>query len=211
MTSIGLVVIANVWGETVEEYREAVERLSQSPVDAIELNISCPNVPGGTILGQQVEKAAQVVRQARRVCKKPLWVKLPPEASLEVAQAVQDQGADAICAVNTFRAMAIDTATGKPVFKNTFAGLSGPVIKPIALRIVYELTSALEIPVVGIGGITSGQDAVEFIMAGAHAIQVGTANFIDPLSGIRIVQDLQKFMESRKLQGWEEIRGCAHR
>lgn len=204
-----IVTIANVWGETQAEYIEIVERLSGSAVDAIELNLSCPNVPG-EMLGQQAEETGQVVRAARKASKKPLWVKLPPDARLEVAQAVEEACADAVCAVNTFRAMAIDFEAGKPVFERVFAGLSGPAIRPIALRIVYELAIALDIPVIGIGGITTWKDAVAFIMAGATAVQVGTANFIDPCSAIRIVGGLEEFMQHRGLNDWEEIRGRAH-
>jgi dihydroorotate dehydrogenase (NAD+) catalytic subunit len=204
-----IVTIANVWGETQAEYVEMVERLSGSAVDAIELNLSCPNVPG-EMLGQQAEETGQVVRAARKVSRKPLWVKLSPDARVEVAQAAEQAGTDAVCAVNTFRAMAIDIETGKSVFERVFAGLSGPAIRPIALRIVHELVTALDIPVIGIGGITTWQDAVAFIMAGASAIQVGTANFIDPWSAIRIVEGLEEFMQHRGLSNWEEIRGCAH-
>jgi len=150
------------------------------------------------------------VKAAHKVSTKPLWVKLPPDARLEVAQAAEQAGTDAVCAVNTFRAMAIDIETGKPVFERVFAGLSGPAIRPIALRIVHELVTALDIPVIGIGGIATWQDAVAFIMAGASAIQVGTANFIDPCSAIRIVKGLEEFMQHRGLNNWEEIRGCAH-
>lgn len=209
MKAQGIATIANVWGETPEAYAELVERLSEAGVDAIELNLSCPNVPG-EMLGQRAETAKEVVRATRRVCHKPLWVKLPPDTGLEVAQAIENAGADAVCAVNTFRAMEIDIATGKPVFKRVFAGLSGPAIRPIALRIVYELVAALDIPVVGIGGITSWQDAVAFIMAGATAVQVGTANFIHPTRAIDIVNGLERFMQHRNLENWEAIRGCAH-
>ena len=204
-----IVTVANVWGERPTEYVEIVERLSESAVDAIELNLSCPNVPG-EMLGQQAKAAGQVVKEVRKVSKKPLWVKLPPNVRLEVAQAVEEEGANAVCASNTFRAMAIDIETGKPVFGRVFAGLSGPAIRPIALRIVYELVDVLDIPVVGIGGITTWQDAVAFIMAGATAVQVGTANFIDPWSAIRIVEGLEEFMRHRRHSNWEEIRGCAH-
>jgi len=209
MKAQGITTVANVWGETQAEYIEMAERLSESAVDAIELNVSCPNVPG-EMLGQQAEAAGRVVKEARKVSKRPLWVKLPPDAGLSVAQAVEGEGADAVCAVNTFRAMAVDIETEKPVFKQVFAGLSGPAIRPIALRIVYELVDVLDIPVIGIGGITTWQDAVAFIMAGVTAVQVGTANFIDPRSAIRIVDELEEFMRHRGLTTWEEIRGCAH-
>jgi len=162
------------------------------------------------MLGQQAEAAGRVVKEARKMSRKPLWVKLPPDAGLEVAQAVEEEGANAVCASNTFRAMAVDIETGKPVFKQVFAGLSGPAILPITLRIVYELVDVLDIPVIGIGGITTWQDVVAFIMAGATAVQVGTANFISPTCAIDMVEGLEKFMRHRRLNNWEEIRGCAH-
>jgi len=210
MISQGLVTIANVWAETPEDYAEAAERLSSSAVAAVELNVSCPNVPE-TMLGQQTEAIARVVREARKVCRKPLWVKLPPDAPLDVALAAEKEGVDAVCAVNTVRGLAIDIGERRPVFDRIFAGLSGPAIKPIALRVVYELAATLTIPVIGIGGITTWQDVVEFIMAGACAVQVGTAHFIDPLIGPRMIDGLFQYMEREGLSNWEEIRGCAHR
>ncbi|MBC7093873.1 dihydroorotate dehydrogenase [Candidatus Bipolaricaulota bacterium] len=211
----GAVVIANVWGASPEEYEQVVQALASSPVDAIELNLSCPNVPGNGIPGRDAAATAEVVGRARAVARgKPLWAKLPPEAPaglVAVAQAAQEAGADAVCAANSFPALAVDIRTGRPVFANVVAGLSGPAIKPLALRIVYELSREVDIPVVGIGGITTWEDAVEFIMAGAHAIQIGTANFLDPYAGPRIVDGLRAFMEARGLGSWEEIRGCAHR
>jgi len=209
MKAQGVVAVANVWGEGEAEYVEAVERLSSSAVDAIELNLSCPNVPG-KMLGQRAEEVRHVVSEARSVSEKPLWVKLPPDAHLEVAQAAERAGAEAVCASNTFRAMAIDTETGKPVFERVFAGLSGPAIRPIALRIVYELAAALTIPVIGIGGITTWQDAVAFMMAGAKAIQVGTGNFLDPRCAIEIVEKLEQFLVTKKRE-LKEVCGCAHR
>lgn len=205
-----IVTVANVWGETQAEYIEAVERLSESAVDAIELNLSCPNAPG-EMLGQRAKPAGQVMRVVRKVCKKPLWVKLPPDAGSEVARAVEEAGADAVCASNTFRAMAIDTETGKPVFERVFAGLSGPAIRPIALRIVYELAAALTIPVIGIGGITTWEDAVAFMMAGATAIQIGTGNFINPRCAMEIVEKLEQFLSDQQFREWKEVCGCAHR
>ena len=210
MISQGLVTIANVWAETPEDYAEAAERLSSSAVAAVELNVSCPNVPE-TMLGQQTEAIARVVREARKVCRKPLWVKLPPDAPLDVALAAEKEGVDAVCAVNTVRGLAIDIGERRPVFDRIFAGLSGPAIKPIALRVVYELAATLTIPVIGIGGITTWQDVVEFIMAGACAVQVGTAHFIDPLIGPRMIDGLFQYMEREGLSNWEEIRDCAHR
>lgn len=209
MKEQGLVVIANVWGETAAEYADAVERLSDSSVDAIELNVSCPNVTGD-VIGAQKALTQDVVRAVRAVCKRPLWVKLPPDAGIGVAKVVEAEGADAVCAINTIRGMAIDVATGRPVFARGFAGLSGPAIKPIALRVVYELSQTLTIPVVGIGGITTWRDAVEFIMAGAHAVQIGTANFVNPRTGIQIVEEMEAFIKERNLKDWEAIRACAH-
>jgi len=204
-----LVVIANVWGETAAEYKEAVERLNDASVDAIELNVSCPNVPGD-VIGAQRTLTEEVMKAVRPICKKPLWVKLPPDADVGVAKVVEAEGADAVCAINTIRGMAIDVATGRPVFHRGVAGLSGPAIKPIALRAVYELSQTLAIPVVGIGGITTWQDAVEFIMAGAHAVQIGTANFVNPRAGVQIAEEMEAFMKERKLKDWEAIRACAH-
>ena len=210
MKERGIVTVANVWGERPTEYVEIVERLSEAAVDAVELNLSCPNVPG-EMLGQRAKTTGDVVRETRRVCSKPLWVKLPPDASSEVARAVEEAGADAVCASNTFRAMAIDTETGKPVFERVFAGLSGPAIRPIALRIVYELAAALTIPVIGIGGITTWEDAVAFMMAGATAIQIGTGNFINPRCAIEIVEKLEQFLSNQQFREWKEVCGCAHR
>lgn len=211
MRDLGTVVIANIWGETPEEYGELAERLSGSGVDAIELNLSCPNVPGIGLLGGSAKGTAWAVRVARAACGEPLWVKLPPEGDvLGAARAAEKEGAEAISAANTFRGLAIDIATGRPVFANTFGGLSGPAIKPLALRLVYELSQAVSIPVIGIGGIASWEDALEFIMAGAHAVQVGTANFIDPLCALRIIRGLEVFLKERGIETWEGIRGCAH-
>ncbi|HDL85417.1 MAG TPA: dihydroorotate dehydrogenase [Candidatus Acetothermia bacterium] len=209
MKAQGITVITNVWGNDPGEYERSVARLCDSSVDAIEINVSCPNVSRGGPVGEDAIRTAAVVRRSRKVCTLPLWVKLPPAGGLAVARTAQEEGADAVSAVNTFRGMAIDIKTGKPVFVNVVAGLSGPAIKPIALRIVYELAAALTIPVVGIGGIGDWRDALEFIMAGAHAVQVGTANFVDPLAAVKIVAGLEKYMEENKITDWEGIRGNA--
>ena len=211
MKEQGITVIANVWGDSPAEYEQAVARLCDSPLDAIELNVSCPNVSQGGPVGEDARRTARVVRRARRACTVPLWVKLPPASGIAVARAAQEEGADAVSAVNTFRGMAIDIETGRPVFANVVAGLSGPAIKPIALRIVYELAGALPIPVVGIGGIGDWRDALEFIMAGAYAVQVGTANFVDPLAAMKIVAGLERYMDEKGIGNWEVIRGSAQR
>jgi len=211
MRQLGTRLIANVWGETPQEYRKLAGRLSRSDVDAVELNLSCPNVPGGKIRGSFPEEVARIVGLCRRVCEKPLWVKLPPEGDvLGSARAAERAGADAITASNTFRALAIDVGRGRPVFAGRIGGLSGPAIKPIALRVVYELSREVDVPVIGCGGIVSWEDAVEFIMAGAHAVQVGTGNFIDPLCIPKLIRGLEDFLAGRGLKDWEGIRGCAH-
>ncbi len=209
MKKQGITVIANVWGENAHEFEQAAARLNSSPVNAVELNLSCPNISQQGLIGDDPSSTGQVVRLTRKVCDKPLWVKLPPSAKLSVARAAQSEGADVISAVNTFRGMAIDIQTATPVFSNVVGGLSGPAIKPIALRIVYELASHLQIPVVGIGGISDWRDAIEFIMAGAWAVQVGTQNFVDPLAGPKIISKLGQYIQDNKIEDWEEIRGCA--
>ena len=157
--------------------------LSESGVDIVELNISCPNVKvGGMAYGVKAEAAGEVVRMVRDACKKPLMVKLSPQAENipEMCKAVEAAGADAISLTNTFQACAIDLEKRRPVFDNIFAGLSGPAVRPIALRMVWQAVGAVNIPVVGLGGIATGKDALEFIMAGATAVQVGAANFANP-------------------------------
>ncbi len=179
----GTVAIANLGGHSEEEYVEGAALLSESAVDIVELNISCPNVKvGGMAYGVKAEAAGEVVRMVRDACKKPLMVKLSPQAENipEMCKAVEAAGADAISLTNTFQACAIDLEKRKPVFNNIFAGLSGPAVRPIALRMVWQAVGAVNIPVVGLGGIATGRDALEFIMAGATAVQVGAANFANP-------------------------------
>ena len=176
------ITIANLGGHSVEDYVRGAEILNDTQVPMIELNISCPNVKeGGMAFGTVPSKANEVISKVRAVTDKPLIVKLSPNVGSisDFASLAQDSGADAISLVNTFNAMAIDIKAKAPVFVNKTAGLSGPAIKPIALRMVYEAAQAVDIPVIGMGGIMDYRDALEFIMAGASAIQVGTANFID--------------------------------
>ncbi|NLY66975.1 MAG: dihydroorotate dehydrogenase [Tissierellia bacterium] len=204
------VIIANVGGSTIEDYVKAVEKLNETSIDMIELNISCPNVKeGGMAFGIKAETAFEVVSQVRKACKKPLIVKLSPNAEniVNMAKSCVMAGADALSLVNTFSAMAIDIKSRKPVFDNIIAGLSGPCIKPIALRMVYEVSRAVDVPIVGIGGITNYKDAIEFIMAGAWAIQVGSGNFINPNISIEIIEGIEKFMLDEGIKNLEEIRG----
>lgn len=179
----GTAVIANLGGHSEEEYVEGAALLNDSAVDIVELNISCPNVKaGGMAYGVKAEAAGAVVGMVRKVCQKPLMVKLSPQAENipDMCRAVEAAGADAISLTNTFQACAIDLEKRRPVFDNIFAGLSGPAVRPIALRMVWQAVGAVNIPVVGLGGIATGKDALEFIMAGAAAVQVGAANFANP-------------------------------
>jgi dihydroorotate dehydrogenase (NAD+) catalytic subunit len=189
-----------------------VEKLSATEIDMLELNISCPNVKsGGMAFGIKSKTAYEVVSAVRKVCKKPLIVKLSPNAEdiVDMAYSCCEGGADALSLINTLKGMAIDTKKRKPVFDNTFAGLSGPAIKPIALRMVYEVARISKVPVIGLGGIMNGKDAIEFIMAGALAIQVGTANFIKPDICMDIINEIKEFMNSEGIKNIDEICGVA--
>ncbi|EYE87972.1 diguanylate cyclase [Fervidicella metallireducens AeB] len=210
MKKFNTVIFANLGGGTIEEYLSGIEKLNNSDIDMIELNISCPNVKaGGMAFGIKSNIAYDVVSRVKEIAKKPIMVKLSPNAEniVDMSEKCCKAGADAISLVNTFKAMAIDIYKRKPVFNNTFAGLSGPAIKPIALRMVYEVSRAVDIPVVGMGGITTWQDAIEFIMAGAEAVQVGTANFIKPDICLDIIDGIKSFMVSENIKNLSEIKG----
>lgn len=209
MNSLNTVIIANLSGSSIQEYVQGAELLDSSKIDIIELNISCPNVKeGGMNFGIKTQSAVQVLEQVRKAVSKPLIVKLSPNAEDIVDMAVncEKNGADGISLVNTFKAMAIDIYKKKPVFKNITAGLSGPCIKPIALRMVYEVSKAVNIPVIGMGGISCWQDAVEFIMAGACAVQVGTMNFIKPDICLDIVKGIETFMIKNNFKSISEMK-----
>ncbi|MEG0181551.1 MAG: dihydroorotate dehydrogenase [Peptostreptococcaceae bacterium] len=202
--------IANLGGGTLDDYIRGVELLNDQPIDMIELNISCPNVKaGGMAFGIKNEVAREVVRAVRAKTTLPLIIKLSPNAEdiVGMAKVCEEEGADGISLVNTFKAMAIDINKKKPVFENIYAGLSGPAIKPIALRMVHEVCNAVSIPVMGMGGITNWQDAIEFIMAGATCIQVGTANFINPKIGLDIIKGIEDYMDREGIKNLDEIRG----
>ncbi|WP_024620910.1 dihydroorotate dehydrogenase [Metaclostridioides mangenotii] len=209
-SKLDLVRIANLGGGTLDEYLEGVKLLNDQSIDIIELNISCPNVKaGGMAFGIKNEIAREVVREVRNITKLPLIIKLSPNAEdiVGMAKVCEEEGADGISLVNTFKAMAIDIKTRKPVFENIYAGLSGPAIKPIALRMVHEVCKTVDIPVMGMGGITKATDAIEFIMAGATCIQVGTANFINTKIGLDIIEGINEFMDSEGIKDLDEIRG----
>lgn len=214
MEKYDTVIIANVGGSTIEEYVKTVEKLNNTNIHIIELNISCPNVKeGGMAFGIKSDIAFKVVSEVKKVCKKPLIVKLSPNAEniLDMAYKCCEAGADGLSLVNTFSGMAIDIKNRKPVFDNTIAGLSGPCIKPIALRMVYEVSRIVNVPIIGIGGIVDYKDALEYIMAGALAVQVGSGNFMKPDICLDIINGIEEFMEKENIKSLEEIRGIARR
>lgn len=208
MLDLGPVIIANLSGSTIEEYQEGARLLSATKIDMIELNISCPNVKaGGMAFGLCPADAASVVQAVRRVSDKPLIVKLSPNAPdlVGVALACVDAGADALSLVNTFKALAFDIRRRKPLFDHVTAGLSGPAIKPLALRMVWDVCAAVQVPVIGMGGIASTEDALEFFMAGASAIQVGTATFPRPSTMIEIIEGLETYLRAERISHLSEL------
>lgn len=212
MKKLGTVTLANLGGGTIEDYLKGIELLNGTDVELIELNISCPNVKsGGMAFGIKSDVAKDVVKQVKAASKKPVIVKLSPNAEDIVDMAVKcvEGGADGLSLVNTFKAIAIDIRKRKPVFNNVFAGLSGPCIKPIALRMVYEVAGAVDVPIIGLGGIMNWQDAVEFIMAGADAIQVGSANFPNPTAAIEIIDGIENFLKEEGIKSISDIKGIA--
>lgn len=206
-------VIVNVVGHTVDEYRAVAERLDAEPVvSALEVNISCPNVDaGGMVFGTACPAAAEVVRAVRRVTNKTLIVKLSPNVTdiVEIARAVVAEGADAVSLINTLLGMAIDTRTFRPKLARGFGGLSGPAVKPVALRMVWQVAEALDVPIVGMGGIMDAEDAAEFMLAGATAVAVGTANFVDPSASVHVVRGLEGFCAERGIPRITDIIGAA--
>ncbi len=210
MKKYGTNVIANIGGGCLEDYEAAVSKIDNSDVDMIELNISCPNVKhGGMAFGIKSKVAYDVVREIKGMTKKPLMVKLSPNAEdiVDMALKCQEAGADSISLINTLKGMAIDVYKRKPVFNNITAGLSGPAVKPIALRMVYEVAKAVDIPVIGLGGISNGKDAIEFMMAGASAIQIGTINFVNPMAGKEIIEEMEAFLKEQGIKDINEIVG----
>ena len=208
-------VIVNIYGETPDEYRRVAEAFGGvSGVDALEVNLSCPNVDkGGIAFGTDPALIQTIVSAVKEASGKPIIAKLTPNVTDigPPARAAQDAGADAISLINTLMGMAVDIRTRRPFFRNVRAGLSGPAIKPVALRLVWEAARSVTIPVIGLGGIMTGQDAVEFIMAGARAVQVGTANFVDPGAMSSIVSGIRTFMEENGIERLEDIRGSIER
>ena len=210
MNSLDLVNIVNLGGHSMDDYIEAIEILNEHKLDILELNISCPNVKaGGMNFGIDTCIATNVVSEIRKRCKHKLVVKLSPNAHdiVELAKSLENVGADGLSLVNTFLAMAIDIKKRKPVFENTYAGLSGPAIKPIALRMTHQVAHAVKIPIMGMGGRTTAEDAIEFIMAGADVVQVGTASFMNPKIALDIIAGIDKYLEDNNINNISEIRG----
>ncbi|MGL5379282.1 dihydroorotate dehydrogenase [Clostridium sp.] len=211
MKELGTNIIANVGGGCFEDYEIAIEKLRGTDIDMIELNISCPNVKsGGMAFGIKSEVAFDVVSKIKKLVDKPLTVKLSPNAEdiVDMAIKCQEAGADSISLINTLKGLAIDPYKRKPVFNNVYAGVSGPAVKPIALRMVHEVSKAVDIPVIGLGGIASGLDAIEFMMAGASAVQIGTINFVNPMAGKEIIEEMEQFCISQGIKDINEIVGC---
>ncbi|HOM07454.1 MAG TPA: dihydroorotate dehydrogenase [Syntrophales bacterium] len=207
----GVTVVANVYGESVDEYRRVCEILSTAPgVAALEINVSCPNVSkGGLAFGSDPETAAQVTAKVREVTDLTLIVKLTPNVTdiAVIARAVEEAGADAVSLINTLTGMSIDVETKKPHLYNVTGGLSGPAIRPVALRMVYQAVRAVRIPVIGIGGICTANDALEFLIAGARAVQVGTANFIDPKASIRVLDGIADYLRRHAIGALRDLIG----
>ena len=203
-------IIANASGNSLEDYERIVEMLSDSDIDAIELNLSCPNVKEGCmVFGTSAQGINTVVSRVKKLAKKPLIVKLTPNVTdiAEMAKAAEAAGADSVSLINTLLGMAIDAKTRRPVLGNVTGGLSGPAVKPVALRMVYEVSKAVSIPVIGMGGISNGTDAVEFLPAGASAVMVGTAGFVDPMAWVNTVEGIKAYMQENNVSSVTELIG----
>ncbi len=206
----GNVIIANVAGATLDDYRNIAERLDSTDVDMIELNISCPNVKqGGATWGTSCEGASTVTKAVRAATKKPIMVKLTPNVTnvVEIAKAVEAEGADCLSLINTLLGMRIDIRTKRPILHNNVGGFSGPAIFPVAVRMVWQVANAVGIDVVGMGGISTAEDAIEMMMAGAKAVQMGTAIFTDPYSPLKVIDGIEKYMIENNIENLSEISG----
>ena len=206
----GTVIIANIAGNTPDEYCKMAEKLSNTNVDMIELNISCPNVKsGGVQFGTSCESVGAITKAVREYCKKPLIVKLSPNVTdiAEIAKSAEANGADAISMINTLTGMRIDIETGRPIIRNNTGGLSGPAIFPVAVRMVWQVANAVKIPIIGMGGISKWQDAIEMLMAGATALQIGTCMFTDPYAPVKINKGISEYMDKKGIKSLSEITG----
>lgn len=205
------VILANIAGSTAEECAEVAAKLEGTDVHMIELNISCPNVKqGGAAFGVHCESAAAVTAAVRKATSKPLAVKLSPNVTsiTEIAKAVEAAGADALSLINTLLGMRIDINTRRPILRNNYGGMSGPAVFPLAVRMVHQVANAVSIPVIGMGGIDSGKAAIEMMMAGARAVQVGGAIFTDPYAPVRIIEEMNQWLDEHGVADINEIVGC---
>ena len=203
-------IIVNACGSTIDEYVELAKVLNKLDIDGVELNLSCPNVKAGCMaFGNTYEGVKEVTSRVRKVLDRPLIVKLTPNVTdiASIAKAVEDAGADGVSLINTLLGMKIDIEKRKPVLANNTGGLSGPAIKPVAVRMVYQVSQAVKIPILGMGGIVNGDDAIEFMLAGATAISIGAGNFIDPYTSVNTVKQIEEYMEKHKIEDINEIIG----
>ncbi len=204
------VILANIAGSTPEECAEVAAKLDKTDVHMIELNISCPNVKqGGAAFGTSCTSAEAVTAAVRKATSKPLVVKLSPNVTsiVDIAKAVESAGADALSMINTLLGMRIDVRTRRPILRNNVGGLSGPAILPVAVRMIWQTANAVSIPIIGMGGVSTGEDAIELMMAGASAVQVGAAIFTDPYAPIKIVDEMNTFLDENKIESVREIIG----
>jgi dihydroorotate dehydrogenase (NAD+) catalytic subunit len=215
LKSLNAAVIINIAGDTEDDYLTLARELSEiNGILALELNLSCPNVKeGGIFFGNSVDVMSRLISKVRRACRLPLIVKLTPNVTdiVELAEAAESSGADILSLINTLKGMVIDVSKRSPLLGNITGGLSGPAVRPVAVRMVYEVYRSVKIPIIGMGGISNLDDALQFFLAGAHAVAVGSANFIDPYTIPRLISDLQQFMESEGLHSIDEIVGAAQR
>ena len=204
-------IIVNVCGKSVEDYLEVVEKLSDAPVDMLEINVSCPNVKEGAIaFGQKAECLFDITSQIKKKAKQPVIMKLSPNVTdiTEMAKAAEAAGSDAISLINTITGMKIDIHKRKFVLANKTGGMSGPAIKPVAVRMVYQCVNAVKIPIIGMGGIADASDAIEFMMAGATAVSVGAMNFVNPYTTTEVAEGIERFMEEQHIEDINDIIGC---
>ena len=204
------VIIANIAGNTIEEYCEMAEKLSETDVDMIELNISCPNVKhGGVQFGTSCESVGNITAEVRKHCKKPLIIKLSPNVTdiASIAQSAEANGADAISMINTLTGMRIDINTRRPIIRNNTGGMSGPAVFPVAVRMVWQVANAVKLPIIGMGGISTWEDAVEMLIAGATALQIGTVLFSDPYAPVKIAEGLNTFLDKNGIKSVTELTG----
>ncbi len=203
-------IIVNACGSTIEDYIDVCKILDTLDIDGVELNLSCPNVKNGCMaFGSSYEGVKEVTSKVRKVLNKPLIVKLTPNVAniAEIAKGAKDGGADGVSLINTLLGMKIDIEKRKPVLANNTGGLSGPAIRPVAVRMVYDVAKAVDIPILGMGGIVKGEDAIEFMLAGATAISIGAGNFIDPYTSLNVISEIEDYMEKHNIENINDIVG----